>query len=129
MPSDENDRRALTELMYDIVAGKPLREPALSAKPTPGPWIVGGHPGDNSGANWREVLSDNDRPYGDGALICQAQEADAKLIAAAPSLLAALTGLFEHCLVASKHYGAPCSQMDAGAAIAAARAAIASATA
>jgi len=122
MPSDQNERRALIELMHDIVSGKPLREPAPSAKHTPGPWIVGDHPGDNSGTTWRDVLSDSVRPYGDGALICQAQEADAKLIAAAPSLLAALTGLLQHC-------AASCYQTDAAAAIAAARAAIASATA
>jgi len=122
MPTDENDRRALTELMHDIVAGKPLiREPATSAKHTPGPWIVGDHPGDNSGSNWRVVLSDSVRPYGDGAYVCQAREADATLIAAMPRLLAALHGLLQHC---TARY-----PTDAAAAIAEARAAIASATA
>ena len=123
MPTEETatDRRALIELMHDIVSGKPLREPALSAKHTPGPWIVGGHPGDNSGSNWREVLSANGRPYGDGALICQAQEADAKLIAAMPRMLAALNGLLQHC---TARY-----PTDAAAAIAEAREVIAIATA
>jgi len=122
MPSDQNERRALIELMHDIVSGKPLRPPALSAKHTPGPWRVGGHPGDNSGSNWRVVLSDSVRPYGDGAYVCQAREADAKLIAAMPRMLAALTGLLQHC-------AASCYQIDAAAAIAEAREVIAIATA
>jgi len=123
MPTDETayDRRSLIELIHDMAAGKPLREPALSAKHTPGPWRVGGHPGDNSGTNWRTVLSDSVRPYGDGAYVCQAREADAKLIAAMPRMLAALNGLLQHC---TARY-----PTDAAAAIAEAREVIAIATA
>jgi hypothetical protein len=61
---------------------------ATGAGPTPGPWRVGGHPRDDSGTKWREVLTD----AGEFApsYVCQALEADARLIAAAPDLLAAL---------------------------------------
>ena len=60
---------------------------------TPGPWMVGNHPGDNSGTDWREVLST------DGAFspsyVCQALQADARLIAAAPDMLALLEKLID----------------------------------
>ena len=55
-------------------------------KHTPGPWAVGGHPGDKSGTDWREVLAPSQ--FGP-AYVCQALKEDARLIAAAPDLLAA----------------------------------------
>jgi hypothetical protein len=54
-------------------------------------------------------------------------EANAKLIAAAPALLEALEGLFEHCAMVHKHWGEGSNQREADAAIDAARAAIAQA--
>lgn len=57
---------------------------------TPGPWRVGGHPRDNSGTAWREILTDS-LPFAP-SYVCQAQGRDATLIAAAPDLLAALQG-------------------------------------
>lgn len=53
---------------------------------------------------------------------------NARLIAAAPDLLTALNGLFEHCAMVHKHWGDGNNQKEADAAIAAARAAIAAAT-
>jgi len=52
---------------------------------TPGPWRVGGHPGDKSGTAWREVVTDA-LPFAP-SYVCQALEADARLIAAAPAML------------------------------------------
>lgn len=63
-------------------------------------------------------------PYGDIA----GQSANARLIAAAPELLAALQSLFDHCAMVHKHWGEGCNQKQADAAIAAGRAAIIKAT-
>jgi hypothetical protein len=54
-------------------------------------------------------------------------EPNARLIAAAPELLAALAGLFEHCAMIHKHWGDGDNQQQADAAIDAALAAIAKA--
>lgn len=54
--------------------------------------------------------------------------ANAKLIAAAPELLEAITGLFEHCAMIHKHWGDADNRQQADAAIATARATIAKAT-
>ena len=54
-------------------------------------------------------------------------EANARLIEAAPDLLAALEGLFEHCVMIHKHWGEGSNQREADAAQNAARAAIAKA--
>lgn len=51
----------------------------------------------------------------------------ARLISAAPDLLASLESLFEHCVMVHSKWGEGCNQREANAAIAAARAAIASA--
>jgi len=58
------------------------------AKYTPGPWRVGGHPGDSSGTGWRVVLSDGGTFK--GAYVCQALEQDAHPIALAPRMVDAL---------------------------------------
>jgi hypothetical protein len=65
--------------------------PALDAAPavTPGPWTVGGHPGDDSGTNWREILA----PSAFGSVyVAQALEADARLIVKAVNSHDALYG-------------------------------------
>ena len=55
---------------------------------TPGPWIVGPHPGNSAGEDWRMILSVTSET---GPLyIGEAIEPDARLIAAAPDMLAAL---------------------------------------
>lgn len=58
----------------------------------------------------------------------ESQLANAKLIASAPELLEAITGLFEHCAMIHKHWGDGDNRQQADAAIATARAAIAKAT-
>lgn len=55
-------------------------------------------------------------------------DANARLIAAAPGMLAALVGLFEHCAMVHKRWGDNGNQKESDSAIAAARAAIAAAT-
>lgn len=55
---------------------------------TPGPWRIGPHPGNGAGTAWRQILS-HSGPFSP-ALVCEAIEPDARLIAAAPDLLAAL---------------------------------------
>ncbi len=55
-------------------------------------------------------------------------EANARLIAAAPDLLAALVALFENCAMPHKYWGEGCNQKEADAAKEAGRAAIAKAT-
>jgi len=54
-------------------------------------------------------------------------DANARLIAAAPEMLEALEGIFEHCSLVHKHWGEGCNQREANAAIKAASVAIAKA--
>ena len=53
-----------------------------------GEWVLGPHPGDGSGAEWRTVLS-NGGPFSP-AFVCSAMLDDALLIADAPAMLEAL---------------------------------------
>ena len=55
---------------------------------TPGPWIVGPHPGNSAGEDWRMILADT--PEFGPLYIGEAIEPDARLIAAAPNMLSAL---------------------------------------
>jgi hypothetical protein len=61
---------------------------------TKGPWIVGGHPGDKSGTDWRQVL-ETSSPFAP-SYVCQALKQDAEYIVKAVNshddLLAALKG-------------------------------------
>lgn len=59
--------------------------------------------------------------------LAQEEKANARLIAAAPDMLAALEDLFTHCAMVHKHWGDNSNQKEADAAIKAARAAIAKA--
>lgn len=56
------------------------------------------------------------------------EQANAKLIAAAPDMLEALQALYEHCAMVHKEWGEGCNQKQADAAIVAGRAAIEKAT-
>ncbi len=71
------------------------------------------------------------RESGEYALIAKivgGKEGNARLIASAPDLLAALESLFEHCSMVHNQWGDGSNQQQADAAIAAGRAAIAKAT-
>lgn len=54
-------------------------------KHTPGPWVVGPHPGNGAGTEWRQILSEGG-PF-PGAYVGEALKEDANLMAAAPGLL------------------------------------------
>lgn len=58
---------------------------------TPGPWIVGPHPGNDAGDDWRTILADT--PEFGPLYIGEAIAPDARLAAAAPALLAALRAM------------------------------------
>lgn len=62
------------------------------SKHTPGPWAVGKHPGRDAGTDLREVTYLS--PFG-RAYICEAEKANARLIAAAPELLEALHAMLD----------------------------------
>ena len=101
---------------------------------TPGPWEVGYD--DGSGEEHITGPDDNERIAAIrwGCSCCQdtspltpKEQANARLIAAAPDLLAALKGLFENCAMIHRHWGDNDNQREASAAVDAARAAIAKA--
>lgn len=96
---------------------------------TPGPWRVGG----NSVTNGVQIFKDSDYPALSEPICTMPRKgvgrsANARLIASAPDLLAALQGLFEHCSMVHKRWGDGSNQREADAAIAAAREAIRKAT-
>ncbi len=95
---------------------------------TPRPWIVSGFTIIAKGGTDEEpcwVAECNHdlqwHPAIDG-------EANARLIAAAPDLLEAIQGLFEHCAMVHKHWGDACNRKEANSAITRAKEAIAKAT-
>jgi len=97
--------------------------PGTCAGHTPGPWGL-------------EYMQRNLGLYitgPDGGFVARVtdahnREANARLIAAAPAMLEALRGLFAQCVMVHKHWGGSDNKAQADAAIAAARAAIATAT-
>jgi hypothetical protein len=71
----------------------------MSAKPTPGPWSIS--PKGGAVIATQETGHDDaeNKAYYGGSLVCESihREANARLIAAAPELLAALKGLRHAC--------------------------------
>jgi len=98
----------------------------METKHTPGPWIL------DSGRTIKTQSGDFYITYGTEKKtgnplfrnFCELDE-NARLIASAPELLAALEGLFEQCAMVHKHWGDGANGKQADAAIAAGRAAIA----
>jgi hypothetical protein len=91
---------------------------------TPGPWFI---PEQDALAGI--VVRSAFGRRGQGSTIAriplnQYDLGNARLIAAAPDLLAALNGLFEHCAMVHKHWGEGSNTREADAAIAFARTAI-----
>jgi len=96
----------------------------MKTESTPGPWRIAGE----TPLDYR-IQADADGVFvGHISKLGAEGIANARLIAAAPDLLAALEGLFEHCAMTHKHWGEGCNQREADAAQTAARAAIAKAT-
>lgn len=95
---------------------------------TPGPWHA--QPGKLKGGFWisddsgYDVADVNDRAWM-GELHEGEAEANARLVAAAPALRDALSGLFQHCAMIHKQWGDGSNASEAEAAIQAARAALA----
>ena len=87
----------------------------MNAKHTPGPWK-------RDGVDIYANAPANVRPH--IAHVIYGATADARLIAAAPELLEALRGLFEHCAMVHNQWGDNSNQKEADNAIKAARAAI-----
>lgn len=117
-----------------------LDEPA-PCEHTPGPWKIGSivpnselKPADRRNYAGDMAYIWTDRPYPGGVCVAKVKEElmgelkpNAHLIAAAPDLLEALTGLFEHCAMIHKQWGDGDNTREADAAIKTARAAIAKA--
>ena len=90
---------------------------------TPGPWKQS-----HLNSYWIDVpeSSADLRKYGSGDIRCYHAnaEADARLIAAAPDLLAALEDIFEHCCLVHRRWGDDSNQKESDAAERAGKAAI-----
>lgn len=103
-----------------VTVQRTRREPVREGH-TPGPWqVMCLHGALKSEASAYAVC-------GHHRLSLTRRAANARLIACAPDLLAAIKGLFEHCVMAHKHWGEGSNQKEADAAIAAGLAAIANA--
>jgi hypothetical protein len=84
---DTGDGRDLCGQCFDASVDDALPEMSTT-KHTPGPWVVGGHHGDDSGTDWREVVGMGDEFA--PSYVCQALAENAFPIAASLDLLAAL---------------------------------------
>ncbi len=92
-----------------------------NTKHTPGPWIV------DSGAVYTThsiPIAKMDREQGNGTLPVE-RDNNAHLIAAAPEMLDALKGLFEHCTMIHKYWGEISNVKEGNEAIDAAKSVIA----
>jgi hypothetical protein len=94
----------------------------LNPSHTPGLWIV-----NYDGLNIDAKQDDGVEQIASVNRSNDEREANARLIASAPELLEALKGLFEHCAMVHKHWGAGSNASEAQAAQDFARAAIAKA--
>lgn len=94
-------------------------------KHTPGPWRTG--EGEFQDQVFAEILIPPTRDDWGKALICETggNEANARLIAAAPEMLEALRELFKHCVMIHKHWGEGCNSKEASEAEAKCRAILA----
>ena len=97
----------------------------MTDKHTPGPWIVGPSSNPKNGTGWRDILSTGGEFS--PAYVGEALEQDARLIAAAPSMLEALEALFRECVMIHRFGGDAYNGQAADDAVASARAAIAQA--
>lgn len=98
----------------------------MKASHTPGPWHLGLRQAEQivyNAAGWAVA---NATVY-HGKQDVEECKANARLIAAAPDLLAALEGIFENCAMVHKHWGEGSNAKGADAAIRAAQDAIKSA--
>ena len=90
-----------------------IKQFAQQAQHSPGPWQVGGHPRDDSGTLWREILAPS--PFGpqyigqalieNAARIVACVNQHDALIAEVQSLRAALEGIFAQTAKHSRQWG------------------------
>ena len=120
----QNERK--TEMSKQETMIKEIDPMNTQSKHTPGPWTAANQDTETNEIPikcGKSILARvAPRPHWDAT-----QEANARLIAAAPELLAALKGLFEHCAMIHRVWGDGSNQKEADAAIAAGKAAIAQA--
>ena len=98
---------------------KRKRKIMTEQKHTPGPWTVG--PDCHDGIR----IETADGTCSLGTIWGEGREANARLIAEAPMMKAALAGLFEHCVMIHKHWGDGDNTKEANKAIEKAKAALA----
>lgn len=99
-----------------------------TAAPTPGPWARTNltiHTVSTTDRPALKLARVYDAPESDGPASPEEATANARLLAAAPELRAALAALYEHCAMVHKHWGGGSNQEQANAAIAAGRALLA----
>ena len=106
---------------------EPMTQPAETMQHTPGPWSAVTPPSSAGDYRWIEAGEHLSSfvaiipATGRRAVEIYEALANARLIAAAPELLAALQALFEHCSMIHNTWGDGCNQKQADAAIAAGR--------